>query len=94
MVIEVEVDTLEQLDAVLPARPDIVLLDNMSPADLREAVDGATPSIGRSNWRPPAESIWQRFALIAESGVDRISVGALTHSAVSLDFGLDWAGAA
>ena len=38
MVIEVEVDTLEQLDAVLPARPDIVLLDNMSPAQLREAV--------------------------------------------------------
>ena len=91
MLIEVEVDALEQLDAVLPARPDIVLLDNMTPSQLREAVarrNAFDPSIqleasGRvdlANVRP-----------IAQTGVDRISVGALTHSAVTLDYGLDWA---
>ena len=91
MVIEVEVDTLEQLDAVLPARPDIVLLDNMSPAQLREAV-------ARRNAFDPAIELEASGGVnlatvraIAESGVDRISVGALTHSAVALDFGLDWA---
>jgi nicotinate-nucleotide pyrophosphorylase (carboxylating) len=90
MVIEVEVDTLEQLDAVLPARPDIVLLDNMSPAQLREAVT-------RRNAFDPAIELEASGGVslitilqIAESGVDRISVGALTHSAVALDFGLDW----
>jgi nicotinate-nucleotide pyrophosphorylase (carboxylating) len=90
MVIEVEVDTLDQLEQVLPARPDIVLLDNMSASQLREAVARrnafdraieleASGGINLATVRP-----------IAESGVDRISVGALTHSAVALDFGLDW----
>jgi nicotinate-nucleotide pyrophosphorylase (carboxylating) len=90
MAIEVEVDTLEQLDAVLPARPDIVLLDNMAPAQLREAV-------GRRDAVAPAVELEASGGVdlstvrsIAESGVERISVGALTHSAVALDFGLDW----
>ncbi len=90
MIIEIEVDTLEQLDEVLPAAPDIVLLDNMSPDQLREAVarrDATAPSVeleasGGVNLRTVAQ--------IAAAGVDRISVGALTHSAVSLDVGLDW----
>ena len=91
MVIEVEVDTLDQLDGVLPARPDIVLLDNMSPGQLREAV-------ARRNAFDPAVELEASGGVnlatvqaIAESGVERISVGALTHSAVALDFGLDWA---
>jgi nicotinate-nucleotide pyrophosphorylase (carboxylating) len=91
MVIEVEVDTLDQLDAVLPVRPDIVLLDNMNPDQLREAV-------ARRNAFDPAIELeasggvnMATVRAIAESGVERISVGALTHSAVSLDFGLDWA---
>jgi nicotinate-nucleotide pyrophosphorylase (carboxylating) len=90
MVIEVEVDTLEQLDAVLPVRPDIVLLDNMSPAQLREAV-------ARRNAFDPTIELEASGGVnlatvraIAESGVERISVGALTHSAAALDFGLDW----
>jgi nicotinate-nucleotide pyrophosphorylase (carboxylating) len=90
MVIEVEVDTLEQLDAVLPARPDIVLLDNMRPDQLRAAVE-------RRNACDPAIELeasggvnLSTVAQIAQTGVDRISVGALTHSAVGLDFGLDW----
>ena len=91
MVIEVEVDTLEQLDAVLPVRPDIVLLDNMNPAQLREAV-------ARRNAFDPAIELEASGGVnlatvraIAETGVERISVGALTHSAPALDFGLDWA---
>lgn len=92
MPIEVEVDTLEQLDAVLTVRPDIVLLDNMAPAQLREAV-------ARRNAVAPGVELeasggvnLDTIRAIAESGVERISVGALTHSAVSLDFGLDWSG--
>lgn len=90
MVIEIEVDTLAQLRAVLPAAPDIVLLDNMSSDELRQAValrdeDASTVELeasGGVNLKTVAE--------IAAAGVDRISVGALTHSAVSLDVGLDW----
>ena len=92
MVIEVEVDTLDQLDAVLPSRPDIILLDNMGPPELREAV-------ARRNAFDPAIELEASGGVnlatvraIAESGVERISVGALTHSAVALDFGLDWEG--
>jgi nicotinate-nucleotide pyrophosphorylase (carboxylating) len=91
MPIEVEVDTLEQFDAVLPARPDIVLLDNMDPAQLREAVrrrDALAPDI---ELEASGGVNLCTVRLIAESGVERISVGALTHSAVALDFGLDWA---
>jgi nicotinate-nucleotide pyrophosphorylase (carboxylating) len=88
--LEVEVDSLEQLAEVLPELPDIVLLDNMRPDALREAVarrDQVAPQVqleasGGVNLRTVAE--------IARSGVDRISVGALTHGAASLDIGLDW----
>jgi nicotinate-nucleotide pyrophosphorylase (carboxylating) len=90
MVIEVEVDTLEQLDAVLPVRPDIVLLDNMNADQLREVVS-------RRNAFDPAIELEASGGIdldtvrqIAQSGVERISIGALTHSAAALDFGLDW----
>ncbi len=90
MVIEVEVDTLEQLDAVLTVGPDIVLLDNMDPARLREAVarrDAVAPAVElEASGGVDLATVRE----IAESGVERISVGALTHSAVALDFGLDW----
>jgi nicotinate-nucleotide pyrophosphorylase (carboxylating) len=90
MIVEAEVDTLEQLQEILPASPDLVLLDNMGPERLRQAValrDTAYPHVeleasGGINLQCVRE--------IAESGVDRISVGALTHSAVGLDIGLDW----
>jgi len=91
MVIEVEVDTLDQLDAVLPARPDIVLLDNMSPAQLREAVARRNAFDPRIELEASGGVNLATVQAIAESGVERISVGALTHSAVALDFGLDWA---
>jgi nicotinate-nucleotide pyrophosphorylase (carboxylating) len=90
MVIEVEVDSLAQLRDVLSAAPDVVLLDNMPPAMLCEAIairDGAAPKVvleasGGVNLLT--------IARIAATGVDRISVGALTHSARTLDLGLDW----
>lgn len=86
MAIEIEVDTLEQLDAIIPLKPDVVLLDNMPTTMLKEAVtrvNGAfkTEASGGVNL--------QTVKAIAETGVDAISVGALTHSATVLDLGLD-----
>ena len=89
-IIEVEVDSLAQLDEVLPAAPDIVLLDNMSLEQLRTAV--ARRDAGHAGIELEASGgvNLQTVRGIAETGVDRISVGALTHSAVGLDIGLDW----
>jgi nicotinate-nucleotide pyrophosphorylase (carboxylating) len=88
--VEIEVDTLEQLDEALVAAPDIVLLDNMATEQMREAVR-------RRNERAPNMLLeasgginLQTVRAIAETGVDRISVGALTHSAPALDIGLDY----
>jgi nicotinate-nucleotide pyrophosphorylase (carboxylating) len=89
-IVEIEVDTLEQLDAVLPAEPDIVLLDNMSPAQLREAVARCNAARAKVELEASGGVSLQTVRAIAESGVERISVGALTHSAVALDLGLDW----
>ena len=90
MVIEVEVDTLEQLDAVLPARPDIVLLDNMGPAQLREAVARRNAFDRAIELEASGGIDLSTVRQIAETGVERISIGALSHSAAALDFGLDW----
>lgn len=89
-IVEIEVDTLEQLNAVLPVNPDIVLLDNMGPDLLREAIarrDSAAPDV---QLEASGGVNLDTVRAIAESGVDRISVGALTHSAVVLDVALDW----
>ncbi len=89
MIIEVEVDALEQLDDVLSARPDIVLLDNMSPAELRDAV-ARRDACNRVIELEASGGVNLRTAgRIAATGVERISVGALTHSAACLDIGLD-----
>ena len=90
MIVEVEVDTLEQLAEVLPVGPDIVLLDNMLPVTLREAValrDAINPAV---ELEASGGVNLQTIRVIAETGVERISIGALTHSAISLDLGLDW----
>ena len=86
MIVEIEVDTLEQFDEVLAVGPDLVLLDNMSPAMLREAVARRNARVRRSSLRHPAASTWARSAAVAETGVERISVGALTHSAAVARF--------
>lgn len=90
IIVEVEVDTLEQLDEVMPARPDIVLLDNMPPKVLAEAVRRRNATGLDMELEASGGVNLQTVHAIAESGVERISVGALTHSAVALDIGLDW----
>ena len=84
--IEVEVDTLEQLEAVLPARPDWVLLDNMTPETLQEAVKLCD---GRCQTEASGGITLETIGAIAATGVDAVSVGALTHAAVAIDLGLD-----
>lgn len=84
--IEIEVDTLEQLREVLPLKPDLVLLDNMSPAmcvDAVALVAGATPLEASGG------ITLNNAKAYADSGVDYIAIGALTHSAAVLDIGLD-----
>ncbi|MCH7751013.1 MAG: carboxylating nicotinate-nucleotide diphosphorylase [Planctomycetes bacterium] len=90
LLIEVEVDTLEQLAAVLPTGPDLVLLDNMPPEMLRQAVEMRDAQAPQVELEASGGVRLETLREIASSGVDRISVGALTHSARSLDIGLDW----
>jgi nicotinate-nucleotide pyrophosphorylase (carboxylating) len=90
LLVEVEVDTLEQLADVLPANPDIVLLDNMSAEMLREAVACRNQLSPATELEASGGVTLGQLAAIAESGVERISAGALTHSATALDIGLDW----
>ena len=86
MKVEVEIDRLEQLDDALRHGPDVVMLDNFSLADLAQAVRV-------TNHRAVLEASGgvslETVRAIAETGVDVISVGALTHSAPVLDIGLD-----
>ncbi|MCP4189752.1 MAG: carboxylating nicotinate-nucleotide diphosphorylase [Planctomycetaceae bacterium] len=90
MILEIEVDNLEQLDQVLPTVPDIVLLDNMRPSLLANAVSQRNLIAPQVQLEASGGVNLKTVRNIAESGVDRISVGALTHSAASLDIGLDW----
>jgi nicotinate-nucleotide pyrophosphorylase (carboxylating) len=90
MPVEIEVDTLEQLDAALGVRPDIVLLDNMPPNVMREAVRRRGASGPGVLLEASGGVHLQTVRAIAETGVDRISVGALTHSVEALDIGLDY----
>jgi nicotinate-nucleotide pyrophosphorylase (carboxylating) len=90
--VEVEVEDLQQLEAALAARPDFILLDNMTPEQTAQAVAMAQHlSIGSE--RPQLESSGgidlSNVRAYAEAGVDRISIGALTHSAPALDLSLD-----
>jgi nicotinate-nucleotide pyrophosphorylase (carboxylating) len=90
MIVEVEVDTLEQLDEALPAGPDLVLLDNMSLDQLRRAVSRRNAVAPGIELEASGGVDLRTVRGIAETGVDRISVGALTHSAGVLDIALDW----
>ena len=92
--IMVEVDNLEQYANVLPEEPDYVLLDNMGPDTLKEAVRMADEYAAKGGRRPQLEASgginFATVTAIARSGVERISVGAITHSAPALDIGLDY----
>ncbi len=86
--VEIEVDRLDQLAEVLEAGgADVVLLDNMETADLRNAVAMAA---GRVVTEASGNMRLERIAEVAATGVDYISSGALTHSARTLDLGLDF----
>src|SRR5262245_40960077 len=87
--IEVEVDSLEQLDEALACRPDVVLLDNMTTEQLREAVRRRNETAPGVLLEASGGITLATLRTIAEAGVDRISVGALTHSVRALDIGLD-----
>ena len=85
--IEIEVDTLDQLRDALDGNPDWVLLDNMPPATLREAVALCK---GRALTEASGGITAETLPAVAATGVDAISVGALTHSPRAADLGLDF----
>jgi nicotinate-nucleotide pyrophosphorylase (carboxylating) len=90
MKIEVEVDTLAQLADALAGKPDIVLLDNMTLDELRQAVALRNERAAGVELEASGGVSLETVAAIAATGIERISVGALTHSAPALDLAFDW----
>lgn len=90
MIVEIEVDTLDQLKQALSAKPDIVLLDNMGPETLTQAVALRNELASQVQLEASGGIHLGTIAAIAATGVDRISIGSLTHSVSNLDVGLDW----
>jgi len=93
--IMVEVETLEQLEEAIAVEPDMILLDNLDAETLATAVHTAKKLVVDRNLRRPLLEASGGITLrnvreVAASGVDRISIGALTHSAKALDIGLDF----
>jgi len=88
--IQIEVDSLDQLREVLPAGPDMVLLDNMTCEQLSEAVAMRDATGAGVQLEASGNVSLTTVAEIAATGVDRISIGALTHSAPALDLGFDF----
>jgi nicotinate-nucleotide pyrophosphorylase (carboxylating) len=84
--IEIEVDTLEQLAEVLPLKPDLVLLDNMTPEQCRTAVSLVA---GQTKLEASGGITLDLARNYAETGIDYLAIGALTHSAKNFDIGLD-----
>ena len=84
--VEVEIDSLDELEAALAASPEWVLLDNMALADMAEAVQRTA---GRAKLEASGGVTLASVRAIAETGVDAISAGALTHSAGALDISLE-----
>jgi len=88
--IEIEVDTIEQLEQALAVKPDVVLLDNMNVELPREAVRRRNRQAPGVKLEASGGVTLATVRAIAESGVDFISIGALTHSAPALDIALDF----
>ena len=84
--IEIEVDTLEQLRELLVGKPDLIMLDNMSVEQCREAVSIVK---GKSKLEASGGITLERAKAYAETGIDFMAIGAITHSAPALDIGLD-----
>lgn len=85
--VEVEIETLADLEAVIEAGADVVLLDNMAPDELRAAVE---KTAGRCILEASGGISAENVRSVAETGVDLISIGSITHSAPSLDVALDF----
>ena len=90
MVVQIEVDTLSQLEEVLEGNPDLVLLDNMTIGQLRDAVCLRNRRQPKVLLEASGGITHETVRLIAQTGVDRISCGAITHSAPVLDIALDF----
>jgi len=90
MVVEIEVDTPAQAQAVLAAHPDIVLLDNMSTEELRACVSLRDQMAKQVVLEASGGINLASVRRVAETGVDRISTGMPTHASAWLDLGLDW----
>jgi len=88
--IEVEVDTLEQLADALDGKPDMILLDNMTLDDMRQAVALRNERAPKVELEASGGVCLTTVAAIAATGVERVSVGAITHSAPALDLAFDW----
>ncbi len=88
--VEIEVDTLQQLRNVLDEQPDIVLLDNMTASELKTAVRMRDEQSPRTLLEASGGITGENVGCAAASGVDRISIGGLTHSVPALDIGYDW----
>ncbi len=84
--IEVEVETLEQVTAALESHADIIMLDNMTPDQMKQAVDLVD---GKALTEASGGVTEENIVQVAKTGVDYISIGAITHSVKALDIGLD-----
>lgn len=89
LAVEVEVDCLQQLEEIVMAKPDWVLLDNMTPEQVRQCVERCR---GLCKVEISGGITLETISHYADTGADAISVGALTHSVMAVDFGLDWEG--
>jgi nicotinate-nucleotide pyrophosphorylase (carboxylating) len=89
--IEIEVDTLEQFDTALPLGADVIMLDNMSPALMRQAVArrDAAGLAGKVALEASGGITLENVRQVADTGVERIALGAITHSARAVDIALD-----
>jgi nicotinate-nucleotide pyrophosphorylase (carboxylating) len=85
--VEVEVTSLEQLEQALAAGADVIMLDNMDPDTMRQAVERTS---GRALLEASGGITYESVRSVAETGVDLISVGALTHSAPAIDISLQF----
>ncbi|NUO50118.1 MAG: nicotinate-nucleotide diphosphorylase (carboxylating), partial [Polyangiaceae bacterium] len=87
--VEVEVANLTQLEEAIGAGADVIMLDNFSDADTKTAVDRVKSCVPRPLIEASGGITLERIRLLAEIGVDVISVGALTHSAPAADISLE-----
>lgn len=91
MIVEIELDSIDQLRAVLEAKPDVILLDNMQPDELAACVAIRNTSASEVILEASGGIRPETVAAIAQTGVDRVSTGWPTHDAPWLDVALDWA---